>query len=384
MSAHVFIVDHTTFPTHLAHKFAGIGAPLIKFDSDGSLDSSLTTREEITAVSMLADMARIRVGDQVYFYVQGVQSGSSGRQGYFFGRFIATSTSYVVQNSPGLVNGVPIGKSLPFRINIEVDCVYPKGVSESNSLDCISDIETPNQILWSLIYRKLKGNRGCTMIFPSEESRLWKLIRKYNENQPIESGSLTFNQEIRRTNSDTKILENHHPLLINNLLINRYKQKKRFEAHLQWLITSEIGKGSIPSLDTLLIRGGILSWIGNEVSAGVGMRRIDIMLIVDHKDRRELIIVELKSAPPEELNVVQLHSYLNWVRQYFPMNRNDIIRPVLLSLPPRQRGSKRLKVDSMWFEKFGNLTHDVIDPLRIEFDINNSEDISFVIGGNCR
>ena len=384
MSAHVFIVDHTTFPIHLEHKFAGIGAPLIKFNSDGSLSSSLTTREEITAVSMLADMARIRIGDKIYFYVQGMQSGSSGRQGYFFGRFTATSTSYVVQNSPSLVNEVPIGKSIPFRIDIDVDCVYPNGVSESNSLDYISDIDTPNQMLWSLIYRKLKGNRGCTMIFPSEESRLWKLIGQHNNDQPIESGNLTFNQGIRRTNVNTKIGENHNPLLVDNLLISRYKQKKRFEAHLQCLITSELGKGSIPSLDNLLIRGGSLSWIGNEVSAGVGMRRIDIMLIVDHKDRRELIIVELKSAPPEELNIVQLHSYLDWVRQYFPMNRSDIIRPVLLSLPPRRRGSKRLKANSMWFEKFGNLTHDVIDPLRLEFDVNESEDINFVVGGNCR
>jgi hypothetical protein len=108
------------------------------------------------------------------------------------------------------------------------------------------------------------------------------------------------------------------------------------------------------------------------------------VFIVDHKDRFELIIVELKSAPPEELNIVQLHSYLDWVRQYFPMNRSDLIRPVLSSLPPRRRGSKRLKANSMWFEKFGNLTHDVIDPLRIEFDVNDSEDINFVIGGNCR
>ena len=102
MSAHVFIVDHTTFPVHLEHKFAGIGAPLIKFNSDGSLSSSLTTREEITAVSMLADMARIRIGDKIYFYVQGVQSGSSGHQGYFLGRFTATSIHLMISKERSL------------------------------------------------------------------------------------------------------------------------------------------------------------------------------------------------------------------------------------------------------------------------------------------
>jgi hypothetical protein len=38
----------------------------------------------------------------------------------------------------------------------------------------------------------------------------------------------------------------------------------------------------------------------------------------------------------------------------------------------------------MWFEKFGNLTHDVIDPLRLELDVNESEDINFIVGDNCR
>ena len=385
MNNHVFIVDRTTFPMHLEHKFAGIGAPLIKFDSNGNLCPSLTTREEMTAISMLSDMARIRVGDQIYFYVQGVQSGVGGQQGYFYGRFKATSISYVVVNCPDKVNGAPIGKSLPFRIDIDVDCVYSKGVSESDSLDFIADIKHPNQMLWSLIYRKLKGNRGCTMIFPNEEARLRKLIQKYNDGNPIESGNITFrNNEICKTNVIANDPNIHNSLLIGDLLIHRYRKNKRFEAHLQWLITSQIGKSSIPSLDALLLRGGKLSWIGNEVSAGVGMRRIDVMLIVEHNEKRELIIVELKSTPPEEQNVVQLHSYLAWVRQYFPMNQNDVIRPVLLSLPSRRKGNKRLKVDSMWSEKFENLDDDVISPLRIELEIDESDEFGFVLGGSCR
>lgn len=385
MNSHVFIVDQITFPAHLEHKFAGIGAPFIKFDSNSKLCSSLTTREEMTAISMLADMARIRVGDQIYFYVQGVQSGVGGQQGYFFGRFIATSLSYVVANCPDKVNGAPIGKSLPFRIDIDVDCVYPKGVSENDSLDFIADIKHPNQMLWSLIYRKLKGNRGCTMIFPNEEARLRKLIQNHNDRKPIESGNTTFrNNEICKTNVIANKPSNQNSLSISNLLIHRYKRNRRFEAHLQWLITSQIGKSSIPSLDALLLRGGKLSWIGNEVSAGVGMQRIDVMLIVEHNERRELIIVELKSTPPEERNVVQLHNYLAWVRQYFPMNQNDVIRPVLLSLPSRRKGNKRLKVDSKWFEKFENLDDDVIGPLRIELEIDEFDEFSFVLAGSCR
>lgn len=69
-------------------------------------------------------------------------------------------------------------KSLTFRCFIEPCEVYAEGVTEWEALDEIKDIISPNQMLWSLIYRKLKGNRGNTMITMYESDRLINLIRK--------------------------------------------------------------------------------------------------------------------------------------------------------------------------------------------------------------
>ncbi|MBA7545418.1 hypothetical protein ES705_37786 [subsurface metagenome] len=55
-------------------------------------------------------------------------------------------------------------KSLTFRVKIKPYQVYPEGVTEWKALDDIQKIVSPKQMLWSLIYRKLKGGRGCTPI----------------------------------------------------------------------------------------------------------------------------------------------------------------------------------------------------------------------------
>ena len=58
-------------------------------------------------------------------------------------------------------------------------------MTEWEALDEIKNIQSPNQMLWSLIYRKLKGNRGNTMITIYESERLCQLIRDKNSRQKI-------------------------------------------------------------------------------------------------------------------------------------------------------------------------------------------------------
>ncbi len=55
--------------------------------------------------------------------------------------------------------------------------------------------------MWSLIYRKLKGNRGNTMITIYESERLFKLLRDKNNRQTLLCNKLTFDvqtQEIKQ------------------------------------------------------------------------------------------------------------------------------------------------------------------------------------------
>lgn len=72
-----------------------------------------------------------------------------------------------------------MGKGLSYRIEIEADTVYSYGITEHEYLDDLTGKEAPYELCWSLIYRKLKGNRGCTMITPYEfEDLLCKIKKK--------------------------------------------------------------------------------------------------------------------------------------------------------------------------------------------------------------
>ena len=75
---------------------------------------------------------------------------------------------------------------MTFRTLIEPAKVYAEGVTEWEALDEIKNIQSPNQMLWSLIYRKLKGNRGNTMITIYEAERLCQLIRDKNNRQELD------------------------------------------------------------------------------------------------------------------------------------------------------------------------------------------------------
>jgi len=68
---------------------------------------------------------------------------------------------------------------------IEPYKVYPIGVTEWEALDEIKYIQSPNQMLWSLIYRKLRANRGNTMITIYESERLIKLIKDKNNSKTL-------------------------------------------------------------------------------------------------------------------------------------------------------------------------------------------------------
>ena len=136
-------------------------------------------------------------------------------------------------------------------------------------------------MIWSLIYRKLKGNRGNTMVTIFEAEKLFDLIRNKNNNTTISNTEgLSFDGQ-KIINSESKKYNGTIQRSINILprLIDKYNRDRAHEAHLQMIITQNIGCGTIPSLDSALnANRDNIEWIGNEVSCGVGMQRIDIML----------------------------------------------------------------------------------------------------------
>ena len=155
MTAHVFVVSTVTFDLHLKYMFVGTGSKDHQIDFNAKASSSLHFASENSLVSMLADASRLRKGDSVYFYVQ-QETNSDGK---FYGVFEC------VEDRPFLDNDDKtqflrneLEKNLNIRAKIKPKTVYPAGISEWDLLDDISSVTKPYEMLWSLIYRKLKGN----------------------------------------------------------------------------------------------------------------------------------------------------------------------------------------------------------------------------------
>jgi len=163
-TTHVFIVGANTFKYHLEYMFAGTGAKNNIIDFNNTATCELHSTTENNLLGLIADSQRVRVGDFVIFYLQ--QNFQKGiREGKFYGVFkVKEAPSFLDNNDNQQFLKQQLDKSLTFRNVIEPHQVYEEGVTEWEALDEIRAIQSPNQMLWSLIYRKLKGNRGNTMI----------------------------------------------------------------------------------------------------------------------------------------------------------------------------------------------------------------------------
>lgn len=376
MTTHVFIVNEQTFKVHLEYMFVGTGARDKEnqdkdIDFNGVTDTNLTPYTENGLISMMSDFSRVRIGDYVLFYVQ----ASGKKEGKFYGIYQINSTPFLEHSGDNQYLRASLGKNLTFRALIKPYKVYAEGVTEWEALDEIKGINAPNQMLWSLIYRKLKGNRGNTMITIYEAERLFHLIKTKNNNNIILGNSYSYdnNKQVALNVSQKKYAGNTHSHFnILPRLIYKKQNKKTFEAHLQMYIVQNIC--SHQSLDTALkINPKNFEWLGNEVSCGVGMQRIDIMFSQNTDDiDREIVPVELKDESANADNVKQLSRYIDWIEQYYISNRPSTIRPVLIC-----KASKLRNVTKQAFHKFNDQYNGRCLPLEyIEFT-DNGTDIIF-------
>jgi predicted RNA-binding protein len=364
MTTHVFIVSSETFKIHLEYLFVGTGSKDNYIDFNNSANTNLHYATENMLVGMISDASRIRKGDKIIFYLQ-QELSKKIFEGKFFGIFKAKEDwSFLDNKNSGQYLSAGLGKSLTFRALIEPSKVYSEGVTEWEALDEIKSIQSPNQMIWSLIYRKLKGNRGNTMITIYESERLCQLIRDKNNRQElnINNNKLSFDQ-----NKQKIILTDNNPNTYSGRknaidlfprLIAKYKANTAFEAHLQAYIVKNIGKGINSSLDDCILGGNLeFEWLGNEVSCGVGMQRIDVMISAIQNDQRVLLPIELKSVEADIINTKQIKRYIDWIEQYYTPNRQSDIQPILVA--------KRIK-------KKTSLKYQKIINTFIEFNTKNS------------
>lgn len=374
MTTHVFIVDSKTFKVHLEYLFAGTGAQDSKIDFNNNSSTNLHPTTENMLVSMTADACRIRKGDFIIFYLQ-QNFQEKIYEGKFFGIFEAADNfSFLDHNNSHQYLKNDLDKSLTFRTLIKPCKVYSEGVTEWEALDEIKDIQSPNQMLWSLIYRKLKGNRGNTMITIYESEKLCQLIRNKNNRQEINTNhKISFNalnQKIIETNDQPNEYQGRkeeiHVLL---RLIEKYRQRKSFESHLQSYLVKNIGNNEI--IDQLLFDGEI-EWIGNEVSCGVGMQRIDIMLSILQNKQRTVIPIELKAVEADSNIIKQVQRYLDWLHQYYLPNRRSDIQPTIIAKEITNKNCTLYKDLIKNFENFNEKNNADCKALNyIEFSVKN-------------
>ena len=333
MKTHVFIVNESSFPIHLQYLFAGTGAA----DADDH-------------IGLLSDIKRVRVGDRVIFYLETKES--SGIDGGFFGAFrIADLNPIVIQDSanPTYLEQ-QLGKKLIYRVRLEPADVYSRGVVEYQALDNLPVYA--KEILWSLIYRKLKGQRGCTPLTIEESNRLMDMIQRANNNQPLHytnTDGFTYNaasQQIEIVPNGRKqyagAINPATPLIPQ--ILQLANTGRAFEVNLQAYFTENAGLGVNQGLDAITGSANQIIWLGNEVKCGVGMRSIDVFSVLNlPRDIRQHRIIELKDEQVSPTISRQLFKYVNWTNQYIDGAINANIQPIIVAREIPNTGNNRLK-----------------------------------------
>lgn len=374
MTTHVFIVDATTFKYHLEYQFVGTGMKDIAIDFNNNSNTIHKAQTENTILGMIADFSRVQIEDLVIFYLQ--QNFQQGiYEGKFYGVFKIKSLTFLDNNDEQQFLKDKLQKSLTFRCLMEPYSVYAEGVTEWEALDEIKYIHSPNQMLWSLIYRKLKGNRGNTMITIYESERLIKLIRDKNSRQVLDGKNFSFDlatQTIITTQNKQNYNGRQESINILPRLIQKYKKKNQFEAHLQAYILQHFYKTQLFGI----LANENIEWLGNEVSCGVGMQRIDIMACIKEQgtNPKKIIPIELKSKPVYPSILTQVQRYIDWLEQYYIPNCVSDIQPMIICRQTNKNSKDYIKFQQKC--KIFNQHNNILPLCYIEFAITDKE-ISF-------
>lgn len=379
MTTHVFIVDSTTFKFHLEYLFVGTGAEEWKIDFNDSQKTSLPHATENMLIDMIADLSRIRCGDQIIFYLQ--EKLGEVTEGKFFGIFKVKDNCIFLDDNDGkqyLKNDLK--KSLTFRAIIEPHEVYEECVTVTE----VNNITSHNWMLYSLINRKHKGNRGNTMITFYEAERLIELIRKNNDRQKLNCQNKVFSfdrtkqQIVCFDKQPKKYAGRKENINFVPWLIKKYLSKEPFESHLRAYIIQNIGRRTDESLDATVLNGAKVEWIGNEVCYGLLVREsIDIMLSVIQDGQKVLIPIKLTSLPVGKDYTEQITEYVNWIQQYYIPNCQSDIQPVLIAQTIRMPVKSYPDLHNS-FNSFNKQNKDRCTKLKyIEFHLDRNDNLYF-------
>lgn len=328
--AHVFIVDEKTLALHLKYKFAGTGAKDYQCNYLWDNDAEVKPSIERLLTGMVADISRVKPNDKIIFYLQ----QNANHEGMFFGSFSVEGNPFLCCDE---YLNKELNKNLTFRVLLKADEVYSQGITERECLDSLKGINRPSDMCWSLIYRKLKGNRGCTMITDFEYDSIMKKIKKKNAGITLNSSNYTYDSESNLIVSD----ENSYlykgkkeSLDIKNRMLFKKKKNNSYESHLQAYILQNIYE-----IEQLKVASDPITWIGNEVSCGVGMQSIDVCFIQENQSVANIVICELKDEQPIEYIKNQIMKYIDWMKDYIvpTYTKKVVIHPMIVAPTPKEK-----------------------------------------------
>ena len=174
------------------------------------------------------------------------------------------------------------------------------------------------------------------MLFPWEVERLISLITDENQGKLLNSKDFTIDQTNYEINPGTATHTHNMGNPVTVPLADVRNSETHFQAHIVQNLTL-YNNNFFPE-----IFGKNIVWIGNEVFAGTGMQKIDIITIEKTDETSNLYrLIELKH-PKSTTNVtfspVQLEYYINWAREdiggHIIGGKNFNIKPVLVTLTP--------------------------------------------------
>lgn len=212
------------------------------------------------------------------------------------------------------------------------------------------------------------------MITIYESERLFKLLRDKNNRQTLNANYFSYdidNQEIIAISQRNNYKGKKEIINIFPRLENKYNNHRAFESHLQAYIVQNIGRGTNQSLDTCLLGGLPIEWLGNEVSCGVGMQRIDAACSLLNDNSRIIEAIELKAVEAGTDNIYQLQRYVDWLEQYYIPNRVSDIQPVLVSKKIQDKTLAYYQEIIESFNTFNTRNHNCLPLKYIEYELVN-------------
>lgn len=343
--AHVFIVNKRTFKLHLEYMFAGTGAKDVSTEFIFDCKKAESLHDEKMSIGLISDISRVRKGDKIIFFVTGIAK--------FYGIFEAVSDFFVDPNDDDNYLFQELEKKLTYRILIKSYKIFESGITEYDFLDALGGINHPDEMCWSLIYRKLGGNRGCTMITDAEyilfENRLSACSTLIEADKVTydaqEEKIIPFDKEREYSGRRIDVVD-----YLKKNLESKYSNRKAFEHYIQLFVILNLKS---ENSNIILDSDKTVTWIGNEVMCSVGEHRIDVLAIQEDDQTVNISVIELKDEKIYESVLCQLIGYVKWLKDYIVpfytrKGKSIIIHPIIISDGcPKSRKSTKNKLDTI-------------------------------------